>query len=80
MKTPEPSQLKEAWILCFLLGVIMLNYPFIHIFNKDSTLLGIPILILYLMIGWPLSILVIFLFTRLLRNEEADRRGNGDDP
>lgn len=73
MKEPHPSQLKEAWVLCFLLGVVMLNYPFIHIFNKDSTLFGIPILVLYLMVGWPLSIMVVFLFTKLL-----DRDTNSD--
>lgn len=74
MKELEPNHLKEVWILCFLLGIIMLNYPFIHIFNKDFTLFGIPALILYLMIGWPISILVIFLFTRQLdRTDRNDR-------
>jgi hypothetical protein len=74
MKELEPNHLKEVWILCFLLGIIMLNYPFIHIFNKDFTLFGIPALILYLMVGWPISILVIFLFTRQLdRTDRNDR-------
>lgn len=76
MKEHEPNRLKEAWILCFLLGVIMLNYPFIHIFNKDFTLFGIPALILYLMIGWPISILVIFLFTHQI--DRNDQRNHTD--
>jgi len=78
MKESHPSQLKEAWVLCFLLGVVMLNYPFIHIFNKDNTLFGIPILILYLMIGWPLSIFVIFLFTRMLDRNSSSRQRDKD--
>lgn len=64
MKSANPIRLKESWVLCFLLGLVMLNYPFIEIFNKPSTIFGIPTLVLYLMIGWPVSILVIFLFTR----------------
>jgi hypothetical protein len=64
MKSNNPVRLKESWILCFLLGLIMLNYPFIEIFSKPVQLFGIPILVLYLMIGWPISILIIFLFTR----------------
>lgn len=66
MKQTNPIRLKESWILCFLLGVVMLNFPFLEIFNKPDFLFGIPILVLYLMIGWPLSILVIYLFTRFL--------------
>ncbi|HKI51024.1 MAG TPA: hypothetical protein VJ995_03045 [Geothermobacteraceae bacterium] len=64
MKSANPIRLKESWVLCFLLGIVMLNFPFIEIFNKPNYVFGIPILVLYLMVGWPVSILVIFLFTR----------------
>jgi hypothetical protein len=66
MKEPNPIRLKESWVLCFLLGIVMLNFPFIEIFNKTTQLFGIPLLILYLMLGWALSICVVFLFTRYL--------------
>lgn len=66
MKTPIADHLKEAWVLCFILGIIMLNYPFIHIFNKESMVFGVPALVLYFLIGWPVSIVVIFLFARSL--------------
>ncbi len=59
---PVPS--RDGWALCFILGVVMLNYPFLHIFNKLTIIFGIPLLVLYFLVGWPLSILVIFLFTR----------------
>ena len=64
MKDHNPAHLKEAWVFCFLLGVVMINYPILHIFNKSTTLFGIPTLILYFYIGWPASILVIYLFVR----------------
>ena len=60
----NPVKLKESWILCFILGIVMLNYPFLHIFNKTASYFGIPVLILYFFIGWPISIAVISLFSR----------------
>jgi len=65
-KKQDILKLKESWILCFILGIVMLNYPFLHIFNKTSVYFGVPILILYFFIGWPLSIGVIYLFARIL--------------
>ena len=69
---PKSTRFKEAWVIFFILGVIMLNFPFIHIFNKNTTVLGFPLLILYFFGGWLISILVIYLFTRkidTLQNE-----------
>ncbi|MDW7644698.1 MAG: hypothetical protein SCI25_06610 [Desulfuromonadales bacterium] len=67
MKEHYPIQLRDAWILFFILGLVMINYPFIHIFNKETTLFGIPLLILYLLVGWPASIAVVYFFTRTLK-------------
>ena len=75
-------RLREAWILFFILGVVMLNYPLLHIFNKPTTFFGIPLLILYFLLGWPASILVIYLFSRSLsRHPRLDDRHNpgGDE-
>lgn len=72
MKTPDSTSTREAWILCLILGVIMLNFPFLQIFNTGRSLFGIPILIFYFFIGWPISILVIFLFVNRLEQEEGD--------
>lgn len=82
MKERNPIQIREAWLLCFILGIVMLNYPFIHIFNKETMVYGIPALFLYFMIGWPASILVIFLFCRTLGEEQSsgkddERSGKG---
>ena len=72
MHGKNPLHLREAWVIFFMLGLVMLNFPFLHIFNKDVQIFGIPLIILYLMIGWPLSIVVVYLFSLLLGGETAD--------
>lgn len=56
-------QLTESWVIFFILGIIMMNFPFMDIFNKPITILGFPLMYLYLFIGWAVSIFVIYLFT-----------------
>jgi len=63
MKSGRKLPLKDAWAIWFLLGIVMLNYPFLHIFNKNVLILGFPLSILYFFIGWPVSIFVIYLFS-----------------
>ncbi len=60
---------KEWWVIFFILGFFLINYPIIHIFNKDFLILGYPVFFLYLMIGWFFSIVVIFIYAWL-----SDRR------
>ncbi len=69
--SPRTSQLKEVWILLFLLGVTMLNYPFLHIFNKNVLVLGFPLLFLYFMLGWPISIAIVYYFSRSMHEDSA---------
>lgn len=68
-------RLMESWVIFFLLGLIMMNYPFIHIFNKNVEVLGFPLLFLYLMGGWAVSICVIYLFTKAMgdNNHKEER-------
>lgn len=56
---------KEWWVILFILGVIVLNYPFIVIFNKIMFVFGYPLFFLYIYVGWAISILMIFIFTQL---------------
>lgn len=77
MKRPDSIQLREAWLLFFILGIVMLNFPFLEIFNKAATIFGIPVLFLYFFIGWPSSILVIFLFSRWLERENPESDDGG---
>ena len=65
--------LNESWIIFFVLGIIMMNYPFINIFNKTSQLFGMPVFYLYLYLGWLVSILVIYLFVKAIGHEEQSK-------
>ena len=81
MKTERKLPLKDAWVIWFVLGVVMLNYPFLHIFNKDVMILGIPLTVLYFFIGWPISIFVIYLFSIYLgQHTEQETKKNGQSP
>lgn len=64
-------QLRESWIIFFILGIIMMNFPFLHIFNKPITISGFPLLFLYFTVGWAVSIGVIYLFTRAIKPERS---------
>lgn len=56
-------QLRESWIIFFVLGIILLNFPFLQIFNKPATIFGFPLMCIYLFSGWGVSIFIIYLFT-----------------
>lgn len=84
MKMGRKLPLRDAWFIWFVLGVVMINYPFLHIFNKNLLVLGIPLPLLYFFIGWPASIFVIYLFSIYLgrhSDQEAFRdNGNSTPP
>lgn len=69
--------MKESWVIFFILGLIMLNYPFLHIFNKHDFYFGFPLLYLYIFWGWGVSILVVYLFTKSIKLKNP--AGNGSD-
>ena len=77
MKDRHGDSTKEAWILCLVLGIIFINFPFIHIFNNDRMIFGIPPLVLYFFVGWPASILVTWLF---IRQMEKESQPNDEEP
>ena len=75
-KVLQRFRIKEAWVIFFILGIIMMNYPFIHIFHKPRILLfGMPVLFLYLYIGWFVSIVVIRLFVKAIDLHGDDQEG-----
>jgi hypothetical protein len=71
-------QLRESWIIFFILGIIMMNFPFLHIFNKPVMLFGFPLMFLYLTLGWLVSIGVIYLF--MLANRAPQSRDKKKTP
>jgi len=64
-------QLRESWIIFFILGIIMMTFPFLHIFNKPVLLFGFPLLFLYFTGGWIISIIVIYLFMIASRQDRS---------
>ncbi|MBL0225693.1 MAG: hypothetical protein IPQ16_09005 [Geobacteraceae bacterium] len=68
-------QLRESWVIFFIMGIIMLNFPFLNIFNKSDAILGIPLLFLYFTVGWAISIFVIYLFTLAIRQSPDTHNG-----
>lgn len=68
-KIIHSMQLPESWIIFFILGIIMMTFPFLDIFNKPVLLFGVPLLFLYLTAGWMISIIVIYLFMLAGRHE-----------
>lgn len=70
--------LTESWVIFFILGITMMNFPFMVIFNKDITIFNIPLLFLYYYVGWLVSILVIYLFTKAIGLCEMDRKNRGE--
>ncbi len=72
MQESQKNSIREAWILCLILGMIMINFPFIHIFNSEQSIFGVPELVLYFFIGWPVSIAVIWFFVHCVGGESQD--------
>lgn len=68
--------LKESWVIFFILGIIMLDYPFLNIFNKPDIFFGFPLMFIYVIGGWGISILVIYLFTISIKTENHSNNGS----
>lgn len=72
--------LRESWVIFFVLGNIMINFPFIKIFNQPTTFWGFPLSYLYFTIGWAISIGVIYLFVVASDAENNGQQSNTDRP
>jgi hypothetical protein len=72
--------LRESWVIFFVLGNVMLNFPFLKIFNQPTTIFGFPVMYLYLTIGWAISIGVIYLFVTSVEHEVGDQRAEEQAP
>jgi len=70
--------LKETWVVFFILGLIMMNFPFIRIFFSTKRIFGIPILFHYLTWGWLISIGLIYLFVKAINLPEQKKK-RGED-
>ncbi|NOY45651.1 hypothetical protein [Deferrisoma camini] len=64
------AHLRQWWWIAFVLGALMINFPFLRIFDREVTVGGWPLLFLYLMGGWAVSIAAIAGYALLLRRVE----------
>ena len=67
--TPELKATRaRAWcLILFGWGLLSLNYPWLEIFNRPGSFLGIPLLVFYLFGVWFLLILALYFLMRRLR-------------
>lgn len=72
MKRLGDRSIRNVWPVLFILGAVMLNRPFMNIFDNPREVFGIPLLFHYMIIGWLASITVIF-FYRLALNSKSGR-------
>jgi len=70
---PEPKRKGERLISLLIVGIILLNFPLLSVFNKTYLLLGFPVLFLYLFSIWGLIIGAMVLVLR-------DRPGRSSGP
>ena len=48
-------------VALFLVGALLLNYPFLALFDRAATVLGIPVLYVYMFGAWALLIALLAL-------------------
>lgn len=54
----------ERLVLLFLVGLLLINFPLLAIFNQSATVAGIPILYVYLFGVWAAGIMAVFALSR----------------
>lgn len=56
----------------FFLGILLLNFPFLLVYNHAEKVLGIPILFLTIFGLWLLLIVLVYWIIHRSRQEERD--------
>ena len=57
-------------VLLFVLGIFLLNFPVLAIFNRGDTLAGIPMLYLYVFGVWVAGIAAVWTLARARWEDE----------
>lgn len=68
------DKLRQWWWIAFALGLLMINYPFLQIFNTSAFVFGLPLLFLYFLVGWAVSIGVIVVYAVALRRAPPEEQ------
>ncbi len=56
-------------VALFVIGALLLNFPALAIWNRPATLLGIPVLYLFLFGVWAAGILAVWVLARRAPDE-----------
>ena len=84
MATMNSDRNRGIWLFFSALFVTLFTYPLLQVFNRATLVFGVPLLVLYLLLGWLLFIGVIYRFTRRLGNrpptQDAEREPARDRP
>lgn len=67
---PAMAKKDKLWALWGILVFLLLNCPLLQIFNRDSLLGGIPLLVLYLFVVWLLAIVGLYALGGRLTSQE----------
>ena len=67
------DRLKSARLIAlFFAGLVVFNYPLLSLFNNDTTVIGIPLLFLFIFSAWCLIIGLIAMTTDTRRDSLSD--------
>jgi len=54
------SEIEQQWLVAtFLLGAVLFNYPILSLFNVSVSVLGIPMLYLFIFAAWAFIICLV---------------------
>jgi hypothetical protein len=67
---PAIEKRGKLWALVGVLVFLLLNYPLLQIFNRDISLAGIPVLVLYLHVVWILAVVGLYALGSRLTSRE----------
>ncbi|MFA5183413.1 MAG: hypothetical protein WC405_19040 [Syntrophales bacterium] len=67
---PDTAKRHKFWALLGILIFLLLNFPLLQIFNHDTLLAGIPVLVLYLHVVWILAIIGLYVLGSRLTSRE----------
>ena len=57
----RPGIKGQRLVALFLLGLLLFNYPLLHLFESATHVLGIPLLYAYVFVAWTLLIVLMAL-------------------
>ena len=67
------SQTEKWLILAGISFFFLLNFPLVQIFNRQTTVFEVPLVIFYLFLVWILIIITLFLFGYWLGSRREPR-------